>query len=93
LIKQGRRYVSFEALPEEGRLDAAQANIEFEMLMDSLDEKSRTALVLHYSEGFSVKEIGEALGISETAVKQRLKRGRDKVRGTYRDTYKMEVLI
>ena len=34
----------------------------------------------HYYEGYSVREIGKILGISESAVKMRLKRGREHLR-------------
>ena len=92
LLKAGKRYVSIENIPEEGFRDTGQENIEFMMLMDSLDEQYRTVLVLRYSEGFSVREIGEILGLTESAVKARLKRGRDKVKKVYEHN-KMEVLV
>ena len=68
-----------ENLPEEERDDPSLANAEFEMLMDALDEPSRTVLVLRYSEGLSVRQISRMLDISEDAAKQRLKRGRDTI--------------
>ncbi len=42
----------------------------------------RLSLVIHlfYYEDLSVKEIGEALGLSESAVKTRLNRGREKLK-------------
>lgn len=42
-----------------------------------LPEKYKTAIVLHYLEGFSVDEIAEMLGASASAVKMRLSRGRE----------------
>ena len=80
LLRADRRYIVMENMPEISVYDKEQANIEFMMLMDSLDERYRTALVLYYSEGFSVKEISEILDLSESAVKARLKRGREKVK-------------
>ena len=80
LIRAGRRYVAIENIPDNGSFDTNQANVEFMMLMDSLDERYRTVLVLYYSEGFSVKEISEILDLTESAVKARLKRGREKVK-------------
>jgi len=62
------------------------------MLMDSLDEKYRAVLVLRYAEGFSVKEISNVLELTESAVKARLKRGRDKMKIIYGEN-KAEVLI
>ena len=92
ILKAGKRYVSIENIPEEGFHDTAQSNIEFMMLMDSLDEQFRTVLVLRYSEGLSVKEISEILGLTESAVKVRLKRGRDKAKDFY-EFNKLEVLV
>ena len=46
----------------------------------SLEEKYRLPLQLRYIEGYSVAEIAEMLKISESNVKARLKRGRDKLK-------------
>ena len=45
--------------------------------LDTLPEEQREALVLMYLQGFAVKEISERTGASLSAVKMRLKRGRD----------------
>lgn len=42
-----------------------------------LPAKWKTVLILHYFEGYSVREIGEILRISEVAVKKRLQRARE----------------
>lgn len=42
-----------------------------------LPAKWKTVLILHYFEGYSVREIGEILRISEAAVKKRLQRARE----------------
>jgi RNA polymerase sigma-70 factor (ECF subfamily) len=47
----------------------------------SLPEKYKTILILHYLEDQSVGSIAESLKISESAVKMRLMRGRDMLRG------------
>ena len=41
-----------------------------------LPYKYREALLLHYSEGYPLKEIAEMLNISESAVKMRIHRGK-----------------
>ncbi len=46
----------------------------------ALPAKWKTVLILHYFEGYSVKEIGEILGLSENAVKKRLQRAREALR-------------
>ena len=45
--------------------------------VDSLDEKYKSAVILHYLEGFSVEETAFNLGLSVSAVKMRLSRARD----------------
>ncbi len=42
-----------------------------------LPEKYKAPIHLHYYEGYSVDEISEILGLSRSAVKMRMKRGRD----------------
>ena len=46
----------------------------------SLSDDLRAAVTLFYYEGLSVREIAAALNISESAVKTRLSRGREKLR-------------
>lgn len=55
--------------------DAGTGDLVRRTLRD-LPPEQATALVLRLHEGFSVREIGQMQGASETAVKQRLARGR-----------------
>ncbi len=48
--------------------------------LNRLNKNYRVTIYLHYYEGYSVTEISSMLGISESNVKARLKRGRDKLR-------------
>ena len=50
--------------------------------LGSLDDVSRTAVVLRYYEDLSSKEIGEILGVSAAAIDTRLSRARDELRRT-----------
>ena len=83
IIRIKKRFVSLDAVSEEGYYDIEQSNVEFMMLINSLDETHRAVSVLRYGEGFSVREISEVLGISESAVKKRLERSRKKMKATY----------
>lgn len=47
--------------------------------MAQLSEEQREAIILYEISGFSIKEIVEIQNASESAVKQRLKRGREKL--------------
>ena len=46
----------------------------------ALPEQYKGPIHLHYCEGYSVAEIGEILKLGQSAVKMRLKRGRDLLR-------------
>lgn len=65
-IEEYKKTLSF-GTEEDGELFSA---------VMSLPRKYRTALHLHYFEGYSVKEISKMLGISESNAKARLGRGR-----------------
>jgi len=49
-----------------------------------LPVKHKTVIYLHYVEGYSIKEISDILGITESAVKSRLLRGRKQMRIAFR---------
>jgi len=49
--------------------------------LESLDDITRTAVVMRYYEGLSAKEIGEALEMSPAAIDMRLSRARGQLRG------------
>ena len=53
--------------------------------IDALDEKLRTTLLLRYMEGFSEREIAQALGVPVTTVKNRLFRARKALRAGLED--------
>lgn len=73
--KRGRRR---EVPLEDARL-VAVPEPEREVLeqVAALPEKLRTVIHLHYYEGYSLKEIASLLGVSVSAVKMRMKRGRE----------------
>jgi RNA polymerase sigma factor (sigma-70 family) len=48
--------------------------------MDALDDKDRSAVLLRYFEGKSLREVGEALGSSEDAVRKRVDRALESLR-------------
>lgn len=48
-------------------------------IIEGLPEDQRAAIGMHYYEGKSIKEIAALMGASESAVKSRLKYGRDKI--------------
>ena len=69
-------------LPLEAAAGAAIAPEELSLLDQGADlpEKQRTALHLHYYEGYSLREIARLLDVTVPTVKMRLKRGREALR-------------
>ena len=53
-------------------------------MLESLPQKFKSMLILHYLEGFSVEEIANIFGLSVSAVKMRLSRARDYVKEKYK---------
>lgn len=70
-------------ISEQGDAGMSTARYEFEELMNQLDEKYRTVLILYYAEGFKVREIAQLLEMEENTVKTRLSRGRKEVKKMY----------
>lgn len=76
ILRERGRCVPLETSPELVYMEPGHARAEFLSLLDSLDEKYRTVLLLYYGEGFSVREIAQAMDLKEETVKTRLKRAR-----------------
>ena len=55
-------------------------SIEMLSLIWNLKYKLKSVVILYYIEGYSVKEVAQILGISESAVKKRLERARKELR-------------
>lgn len=83
IYRKKSRYVIKEVLLEHVAGEDAYANVEWMYLLQCLDKKYRTVIVLYYAEGFKVKEIARILNISESAVKERMATARKKLKKYY----------
>jgi len=52
---------------------------QLSIIFENLDSDEKGMLLMRYQEGLSIREIAEVLDISESAVKMRLKRSRDRL--------------
>ena len=80
--RKRRNTVDLEAageVPAATGLDTAERLSLWQAVM-SLSDDLRATVTLFYYDGMSVREIGGILGISEAAVKTRLRRGRERLR-------------
>lgn len=64
-------------LEEAAELAAPQQESAVEHALSGLEELYRIPIILHYLEGFDVREVALILNCSESAVKMRLMRGRN----------------
>jgi RNA polymerase sigma-70 factor (ECF subfamily) len=71
--------VDRDAAPASGP-DAYVARRRFVLLLDTIPEEQRDALVMHHVLGVTVPEIAAELSISEETVRSRLRLGRAKLR-------------
>ena len=76
ILKKNQELCLMEEFPDVEDQHVPEKNLEFEELLQALDEKYRTILILYYVEGFNTREIGELLEMSEHTVKTRLVRAR-----------------
>ena len=83
MLRERKRSVPLDEITEMGQDEPGHARVEFLALLDSLDEKYRTVLLLYYGEGFTVKEIAQAMELKEEAVKTRLRRARASLKQIY----------
>lgn len=52
----------------------------------ALPVRQKTVIYLHYVEGYHIKEIADILGITEGAVKMRLRRGREQMQISWKES-------
>lgn len=77
LRKKGyRMHASLDEVAEVAVADETDTS-HLQDALQKLPEKYRGVVILHYLEGYSVEEIANVLKLSGSAVKMRLKRGRE----------------
>ena len=79
ILKKERHLVPYEEAENKSTEWENEYSEVYEALM-TLKEPYRLAFVLHYIEGYSVKETARILKISETNAKQRLLRARSQLK-------------
>lgn len=87
ILKRNKVIRVTDEVPDDGFWDGDFSNLEWSELLECLDEKYRTILLLYYLEGFNTKEIAQLLDMNEKTVQTRLARGRSK----FTDIYMAEV--
>ena len=73
------RRVTQDMLPETAE-PPAERDIDLTLAIMALPRKLREAIILYYYQDMGTEEIADTLGIAQSSVSNRLKRGRDKLR-------------
>ena len=73
------RRVTPEMLPE-AIIQPTEKNLDLTLALMNLPKKYREAIMLYYYQDMDVREIGTVLGIAQSSVSNRLKKGRDMLR-------------
>ena len=81
-----RNTVPLETYMETLEFDSGESREIFREVM-SLPEKYRLVIHLYYYEDYSVAEIGRILGLTESNVKVRLSRGRQKLKKALQEVW------
>ena len=80
ILRQRRRLLPYETLAEQEAPAVSEQSQDLWQAVCDLSEQLRSVVVLYYYEGFSAREVGEILSISEANVKTRLSRARKRLR-------------
>ena len=78
MLRAGRNIVPLEAIAE--RPAPEETGAELREAIEKLDAKLRIVVVLHYMEGYKVREIAEILELPAGTVKTRIMRAKQKLR-------------
>jgi len=77
--KKQKRIIPVDTIPEPPS-EGASRDEELRYALAALDEKLRLPVLMHYIEGYSVREVADMLGLGVSGVKLRLMRGRKQLR-------------
>ncbi len=74
LKRQGRLSPIEDAEEETLSITDDYSDLNFNQIIEKLDEKYKTILALHYMEGFTLAEVSAITGVNENTVKTRMYR-------------------
>ena len=78
--RRQRRIVPVETLPEQAQEDESDAVRSLREAMETLPQRQRTMVVLHYMEDYDVREVARIMGTTRGAVCAGLSRAREALR-------------
>ena len=78
--RRQRRTVPVDTLPEQAQEDDSDAVRSLREAMETLPQRQRTMVVLHYMEDYDVREVARIMGTTRGAVCAGLSRAREALR-------------
>lgn len=90
IVRKRKEQVSWEDYMESQPVKEVESYSEVYYAVMELEDIYRMPFVLHYVEGFSIREISDILTISVSAVKTRLCRSRNRIREVLKGEYGYE---
>lgn len=69
----------------DNNLEFIENVIDFNNMMKVLNYNERIAITLYYTQGYTNKQIGNILNVSENTVKTRISRAKNKIRKLYKE--------
>ena len=78
--RRQRRTVPVETLPEQAQEDESDAVRSLREALETLPQRQRTMVVLHYMEDYDVREVARIMGTTRGAVCAGLSRARETLR-------------
>jgi len=88
IMRKEKRLVSLESIAEEAAYEREDYT-DLYAAVSELPEEMRTVIALYYAEGFSVREIAEVEETTESAIKNRLFKARNKLKKKLENTEAM----
>ncbi|WP_440115443.1 RNA polymerase sigma factor [Paenibacillus sp. QZ-Y1] len=79
LLSRRSLSTSYAEVPAKPEPSSPFDEVDMREAVDRLDEQKRVVIVLHYFEDLSLRQVADALDISESAVKMRLSRARQEL--------------
>ena len=78
--RRQRRAVPIDTLPEQAQEDGSDDVQSLREAIEALPQRQRTMVVLHYMEGYDVREVARIMGTTRGAVCAGLSRARETLR-------------